>query len=507
MVRRSAARVGVVLAVVTAVLCSLGLSSASATAYPSPSGGTRDVHGAVLDRYLALGGPSGRLGGPLTDELGTPDGRGAYNHFAGGSIYWSPATSAHMVVGAIRDRWAAWGWENGRLGFPLTDELGTPNGRGAYNAFEGGSVYWSPGTGAHMVVGAIRERWAAWGWENGRLGFPLTDELGTPNGRGAYNAFEGGSVYWSPDTGAHMVVGAIRDRWGALGWENGRLGFPVTDELGTPNGRGAYTAFQGGAVYWSPGSGAHAVVGAIRDRWGSLGWENGSLGFPTSEEYAVPGGQAQDFQGGRITSTWATGAVVTTGLPAGVVPPGSQVVTVRAPSAGSTTATLTAWQLGATGWTPVVGPVAARVGSGGIGAASESSTRTPAGTFGLSEAFGRAGNPGTALPYRVVDRNDWWVSDVGSGRYNTYARCAPGTCDFSEAASENLYGAGAVYDEAVVIDYNRWPAVRGAGSAFFLHIANGSPTAGCVSTDRGSLEAVLRWLRPDARPVISIAVG
>ena len=27
--------------------------------------------------------------------------------------------------------------------------------------------------------------------------------------------------------------------------------------------------------------------GAIRDTWGSLGWENGWLGFPTRDEYPV----------------------------------------------------------------------------------------------------------------------------------------------------------------------------------------------------------------------------
>ena len=31
-----------------------------------------------------------------------------------------------------------------------------------------------------------------------------------------------------------------------------------------------------------------------------------------------------------------------------------------------------------------------------------------------TSAFGRALNPGTALPYRVVDKQDWWVSDVNS---------------------------------------------------------------------------------------------
>ena len=183
-----------------------------------------------------------------------------------------------------------------------------------------------------------------------------------------------------------------------------------------------------------------------------------------------------------------------------------QVVTVTVPSATSTSGQLTAWQLGPDGWTIALGPVTARVGSAGVGAASESSTRTPAGTFTLTEAFGRAGNPGTALPYRVVDNSDWWVSDVNSPQYNRYARCAPGTCPFNERAGENLGAAGAVYDNAVVIDYNRG-GTPGAGSAFFLHISNGAATAGCVAIDRGSLAALMRWLDPNAVPQIAIGVG
>ena len=105
----------------------------------------------------------------------------------------------------------------------------------------------------------------------------------------------------------------------------------------------------------------------------------------------------------------------------------------------------------------------------------------------------------------MVDRNDWWVSDVASPLYNEHARCAPGTCPFNEAAGENLYAQGAVYDHAVVIDYNT-RGTPGAGSAFFLHITNGRPTAGCVAVDRAALVTLMRWLDPAARPLIAIGV-
>lgn len=203
------------------------------------------------------------------------------------------------------------------------------------------------------------------------------------------------------------------------------------------------------------------------------------------------------------------GVVVLGGAPAALGEPSpapassSQLVTVDTASPGATTGTLTAWQRDAGGdWHVALGPVPAFVGAGGVGAASESSTRTPAGTFPLTESFGRAANPGTAMPWFTSDRSDWWNSNTASPTYNTHVRQAadPG------GSSENLYDAGAVYDYAVNIGYNlaRTP---GAGSAIFLHVSNGSPTAGCVSTDRSTVVDVLRWLDPARSPAIDIRTG
>ncbi len=211
-----------------------------------------------------------------------------------------------------------------------------------------------------------------------------------------------------------------------------------------------------------------------------------------------------------------TGVVIAGGLvvadrgtPAGAVTVATagKVITVRTASATATSGVLEAWERQANNsYRRVRGPLPAWVGAQGVGTASEGSSRTPAGVFTLTESFGTAANPGTALPYRVVDGNDWWVSDVRSAYYNTYRRCVPGTCPFDERVSERL--AIPAYKYAVVIDYNRRPVVRGAGSAFFLHLANGRPTAGCVAVAESDLVWLLRWLRPSsATPVISIGVG
>ena len=118
-------------------------------------------------------------------------------------------------------------------------------------------------------------------------------------------------MYWSPASGGHVVYPQIRDRWAALGWETGLLGYPVTDDQPTPDG-GRYAGFEGGWIYRGPTTAAHEVHGQIALTWAGLGALQSRLGYPVTDEYAVPGGRASDFEHGRITWNAATGATTVT---------------------------------------------------------------------------------------------------------------------------------------------------------------------------------------------------
>ena len=108
------------------------------------------VHGAILARYQVLGESAGVLGYPTTDETGTPDGIGRYNHFVNNaSIYWTPTTGAVSIHGAIRDHWAVLGWERSTLGYPTSDEHGIPGGR--QSNFTNGAISWNAGSGTTTV--------------------------------------------------------------------------------------------------------------------------------------------------------------------------------------------------------------------------------------------------------------------------------------------------------------------------------------------------------------------
>jgi hypothetical protein len=278
---------------------------------PSPTCGAGSCTDNLIDRHwYQLGADRGVLGPRATGEVTTPDGIGRFRHYNYGSIYWTPSTGAWETHGGIRGTWARLGWERSVLGYPLTDEVGTPDGIGRFNHFQGGSVYWTPWTNAHEVYGAIRAKWSDLGWERSVLGYPVTGEYPTPDGAGRFNHFQAGSIYWTPGTNAQEIRGAIRAKWSLLGWERSVLGYPTTDELATPDGVGRFNHFQGGSVYWTPGTNAQAIHGAIRDRWAQMGWERSPLAYPTSDVYATATGQRADFQGGSIEWNRNTGTTV-----------------------------------------------------------------------------------------------------------------------------------------------------------------------------------------------------
>ncbi|NAZ86330.1 excalibur calcium-binding domain-containing protein [Kineococcus indalonis] len=247
-----------------------GAGTAQATPYPGPNG-TKDVRGAIEQEWLRLQAGTGfKPGAPLSDEAPTAGAVGAFNTFQNGVIYWSPGTGAHEVHGAFYGYWAGQGFERGPLGYPLTNEQPAAAG-GVFQVFQGGTLYWSPATGAHKVSGSFYQLWASLGWERSFLGFPISEEL--PAAGGVFQRFQGGTLYWSPATGAHSVSGAFYSYWAARGWERGTLGYPTSQELVSANG--VYQNFQGGTLTWTRAQGvvrqSKAFYANCTDVWNTIG--------------------------------------------------------------------------------------------------------------------------------------------------------------------------------------------------------------------------------------------
>ena len=177
-----------------------------------------DVIGAIREKWLRLGG-EGFFGRATDVERPTFDGVGRAQGFSGGGIIsWHPSVGAFGVWGQIGAKWQALSRE--RYGYPTTDELPCRDGRGRFNHFRSmhlaghpeASIYWSPGTGAHEVRGAIRAAWFRHGAERGPLGYPTSDEYATGRGDERRSTFTGGFILWTRAHGVRVHGSQIIDR-------------------------------------------------------------------------------------------------------------------------------------------------------------------------------------------------------------------------------------------------------------------------------------------------------
>ena len=201
-------------------------------------------------------------------------------HCSGWSQPWDASTI--WRPSNIEAKYEALGGE-GFLGKPLAEEVDVAGGpgpgdktgsaSGCYEDFEYGSIYWNHSTGAWEVHGAIRVKYRRLGAVKGVLGFPTTDGRPTSDGKGGYNDFQNGSIYWDgkPEGEAWEIDPPIRDKWRSLGAEKSALGPIIRDSTQTADGW-RYNDFQKGSIYWDgkPGDQAWEIDQPIRDKWRSL---------------------------------------------------------------------------------------------------------------------------------------------------------------------------------------------------------------------------------------------
>jgi uncharacterized protein with LGFP repeats len=94
-----------------------------------------------------------------------------------------PANSRDLAEslrgGAIDACWQAMGGMNSAIGSPTSPE--SPGyGASRYVTFDKGAIYWSPASGAAPVSGALYNAWATLGFERGALGLPTSGAIQEP---------------------------------------------------------------------------------------------------------------------------------------------------------------------------------------------------------------------------------------------------------------------------------------------------------------------------------------
>jgi L,D-peptidoglycan transpeptidase YkuD (ErfK/YbiS/YcfS/YnhG family) len=126
---------------------------------------------------------------------------------------------------------------------------------------------------------------------------------------------------------------------------------------------------------------------------------------------------------------------------------------------------------------------------------------TPRGVFRLEGGRWRHDKlprPITGLPIAATKPDDGWCDAANDRNYNRHVKHP------YRASAEHLWRRDGLYDVVVVIDYNRHPRRRGAGSAIFMHVAEEGlrPTEGCVALRRRDLLKVLASVRAGTRIAI-----
>ncbi len=182
--------------------------------------------------------------------------------------------------------------------------------------------------------------------------------------------------------------------------------------------------------------------------------------------------------------------------------PAGKALVVTATRYGTSYATATAWQRDSSGgWQVAYGPVPARLGWNGFAENRvRSSGTTPVGVFSLGTAFGPGGNPGTSLPWRQFDAEDWWVYDPADpATFNTWQRGRAPDARWSVDEAEHLVDYGSQYAYAVVVNFNIPVVSTQSGGGIFVHVNGKGATAGCVSLRAADMLNVLRWLDASAR--------
>ena len=133
----------------------------------------------------------------------------------------------------------------------------------------------------------------------------------------------------------------------------------------------------------------------------------------------------------------------------------------------------------------------AAVGRGGIRAdKQEGDGATPVGILPIRQVLYRADRVAplhAAVPTEPIAPSDGWCDDPTHPDYNRQVSLPhPARC-------EELWRSDGLYDVIAVLGWNDAPAVKGRGSAIFLHVARPDlgPTEGCLALPLGELRRLL----------------
>lgn len=234
---------------------------------------------------------------------------------AGSLLLGAPVAGAEPsaeAVDAIDDRYAAFGGESSLLGAPVSGAVDVPGG--AAREYQGGTIYFSEDSGAHVMYGAILQRYRALGGPGSDLGFPTNDESDAGDGTGRFNDFsapEGAAIYWTPQWGASVIKGRVLEAWRQSGAVTGPFGYPTADtSIADGLQTGKFVGPEGTEIQWSQAAGLVTVPAALAARIPGFGASAPTAeGTTTVTRPTVAAPSAPDTSGSGFKWWWIPIAV------------------------------------------------------------------------------------------------------------------------------------------------------------------------------------------------------
>jgi L,D-peptidoglycan transpeptidase YkuD (ErfK/YbiS/YcfS/YnhG family) len=407
------------------------------------------------------------LNAPIVGMAAAPAGQGYWLVAADGGVFSFGDASFFGSAGGLH------------LNAPIVGMAATPSGGGYWLVAADGGVFSYGDAVFRGSTGGLR------------LNAPVVGMAATSSGLGYWLVAADGGIFSYGDASFLGSTGSIR------------LNQPVVGMTATPTGGGYWLVAADGGIF-SYGDAQF---------WGSTGSIHlnqpidGMAGAPGGNGYWLVAADGGIFNYGTAAFDGSATADINPLLVDQLASTGGaqQVLVVDAPSAGSTTATLTAYENDGDGWYQVFGAMPAVDGVNGWlpgPSRTEGDGTTPEGMYAIGPTmYGTDADPGTQFPYHQLVCGDWWDEDPSSPTYNSFQHVACGTMPPFAGDSEALWTEGNAYPAMAVIDYNTPPAGP-LGSGIFLHADTGAPTEGCVSLPLGDLDAVLDWLNPALHPVV-----
>jgi L,D-peptidoglycan transpeptidase YkuD (ErfK/YbiS/YcfS/YnhG family) len=111
-------------------------------------------------------------------------------------------------------------------------------------------------------------------------------------------------------------------------------------------------------------------------------------------------------------------------------------------------------------------------------------------------------------PYHKVTDRDAWIDDDTLGfprsQYNHLYTLPPGQPEPAWWKKEHMHLGDFAYNWLLLVEHNYDNPDPAAGNEIFFHIRRGEHyrTAGCTTMKQTDLEDLIRWLKPEANPVL-----